>query len=240
VGEMLVTTGATGFKRKVLVAPFNVPISCDGTGTILSRISRLILRDFREYMDGDKRAYVLVAGKHQFFPRRELETIDYRIEDTYRGLYQELRGYLGKPRKTTSDPQPPELTYARYGLWRYVKIAKQKHEPYASLHRAGSNLRGLVRVLLFKRFESSVFAFQETIRRFLRIHDTFLKALDAGFVPAPEDAQSLLYESDRDEEVDLLAQTAECVHDSWRNIAISLIDPATGVLSANTCSHQST
>ena len=123
---------------------------------------------FREYMDGDKRAYVLVAGKHQFFPKRELETIDYSIEDTYRGLYQELRGYLGKPRKTTSDPLPPELTYARYGLWRYVKIAKQKHEPYASLHRAGSNLRGLVRVLLFKRFESSVFAFQETIRRLLK------------------------------------------------------------------------
>jgi superfamily II DNA/RNA helicase len=161
---------------------------------------------FREYMDGDKRAYVLVAGKHQFFPKRELETIDYSIEDTYRGLYQELRGYLGKPRKTTPDPLPPELTYARYGLWRYVKIAKQKHEPYASLHRAGANLRGLVRVLMFKRFESSVFAFQETIRRFLKIHNTFLKALDEGFVPAGEDAQALLYESDHDEEVDLLNQ----------------------------------
>jgi superfamily II DNA/RNA helicase len=161
---------------------------------------------FREYMDGTKRAYVLVAGKHQFFPKRELETVDYSIEDTYRGLYQELRGYLGKPTKTTPDPLPPELTYARYGLWRYVKIAKQKHEPYASLHRAGANLRGLVRVLMFKRFESSVFAFQETIRRFLKIHETFLKALDEGFVPAGEDAQSLLYESDRDEEVDLLAQ----------------------------------
>ena len=161
---------------------------------------------FREYMDGDKRAYVLVAGKHQFFPRRELDTIEYSIEDTYRGLYQELRGYLGKPRKTTSDPLPPELTYARYGLWRYVKIGKQKHEPYASLHRAGANLRGLIRVLLFKRFESSVFAFQETVRRLLKIHNTFLKALDGGFVPAGEDAQTLLYESDRDEEVDLVEQ----------------------------------
>jgi len=57
-------------------------------------------------------------------------------------------------------------------------------KPYASLHRAGANLRGLVRVLLFKRFESSVFAIQETIRRFLKIHNTFLKALDDGFVPA--------------------------------------------------------
>ena len=61
---------------------------------------------FREYMDGDKRAYVLVAGKHQFFPRRELDTIEYSIEDTYSGLYQELRGCLGKPRKTTPRSSP--------------------------------------------------------------------------------------------------------------------------------------
>ncbi len=67
-------------------------------------------------------------------------------------------------------------------------------------------MRGLIRVLLFKRFESSVFAFQETVRRLLKIHNTFLKALDGGFVPAGEDAQTLLYESDRDEEVDLVEQ----------------------------------
>jgi hypothetical protein len=48
---------------------------------------------FKEYLDGKKRAYVIVGGRHQFFPKRELETIEYSIEDTYRGLYQELRGY---------------------------------------------------------------------------------------------------------------------------------------------------
>ena len=135
-------------------------------------------------MDGDKRAYVLVAGSTSFSLSANWTPSNTASKTPIRGLYQELRGYLGKPRKTTSDPLPPELTYARYGLWHYVKIAKQKHEPYASLHRAGANLRGLIRVLLFKRFESSVFAFQETIRRLLRIHNTFLKALDEGFVPA--------------------------------------------------------
>ncbi|MBW2308456.1 MAG: helicase, partial [Deltaproteobacteria bacterium] len=104
---------------------------------------------FREYLDG-RRAYVLVGGKHQFFPRRELETIEYSIEDTYQGLYQELRGYLGKPRKRQSAmPHADELTYARYGLWNYVIKEKKRQEPYSSLHRAGANLRGLMRVLLF-------------------------------------------------------------------------------------------
>jgi len=152
---------------------------------------------FNDYTDGKKRAYVMVAGRHQFFPKRELETITYSIEDTYQGLYQQLRGYIGKARKTIQTKPPVnELTYARYGLWHYVNKEKQKKEPYASLHRAGANLRGLIRVLLFKRFESSVFAFQETIKRLIKIHERFLKALEKGIVPAGEDAQAILYESD--------------------------------------------
>ena len=96
------------------------------------------------------------------------------------------------------------MTYARYGLYHYVDAAKQRREPYASLHRAGSNLRGLVRVLLFKRFESSVYAFRETVRRLLRVHESFVAALDEGMVPAGKEAEKILYESDYSEEAALL------------------------------------
>lgn len=160
---------------------------------------------FREYLDGKRRAYVIVAGKHQFFPKRELETIEYSIEDTYQGLYQELRSYLGKARKSHPlEPIPGELSYARYGLWHFVVKDKQRREPYASLHRAGMNLRGLVRVLLFKRFESSVYAFQETIQRLITVHERFKEALSQGIVPAGEDAQTILYEPNQAEEQDLM------------------------------------
>lgn len=160
---------------------------------------------FRRYLEGHRRAYVMVGGRHQFFPQREMETIEYSIEDTYQGLYQQLRGYLGKPRQG-QPVQPPanELTYARYGLWHYVVQEKQRREPYASLQRAGANLRGLIRVLLFKRFESSVYAFKETVRRLLRVHESFVTALARGIVPAGEEAQAILYESDSLEEIDLL------------------------------------
>lgn len=162
---------------------------------------------WRDYVEGTRKAYVLVAGKHQFFPKRELETIDYSIEETYQGLYQELRGYLGKARKKqTGKPPAGELTFARYGLWHYVDPAKQRHEPYASLHRAGSSLHGLIRILLFKRFESSVFAFQQTLGRLLQIHEVFGKAIKQGFVPAGEEAQSILYEADHQEETQILDQ----------------------------------
>ena len=160
---------------------------------------------FRDYLDGLKRAYVIVGGRHQFFPKRELDTIEYSIEDTYAGLYQQLRGYLGKPRKgRIIEPGSGELTYARYGLYHYVPPSKQRREPYASLHRAGSLLRGLIRVLLFKRFESSVFAFKETIRRLLLVHRRFLEALAQGFVPAGDEAQAILYEPNQAEEQDLM------------------------------------
>jgi superfamily II DNA/RNA helicase len=160
---------------------------------------------FREYLDGKRRAYVFVGGRHQFFPKRDLETIEYSIEETYQGLYQQLRKYLGKSRKgIPGKPPVDELTYARYGLWHYVGKEKQRREPYSSLHRAGANLRGLIRVLLFKRFESSVFAFKETIDKLLKVHERFREALSQGFVPAGEDAQAILYEPNQAEEQDLM------------------------------------
>jgi hypothetical protein len=162
---------------------------------------------FSEYLDGKRKAYVIVAGKHQYFPRRELDTVEYSIEETYQGLYQTLRGYIGRAgggRPTANTKLPDELTYARYGLWHYVKKDKQKKEPYVSLQRAGSNLRGLMRILMFKRFESSVYAFQQTIGRMISMHEHFLDALKEGVVPAGEEAQAILYEPNEAEEQDIV------------------------------------
>lgn len=159
---------------------------------------------FDEYLSGKKSAYVLVDGRRQFFPKRRLETVSYSIEAAYAGLYDELRGYLGKPREPGAEAPEDELTYARYGLWRYVLPAKRDQEPYVTLRRAGFNLRGLIRVLLFKRFESSVYAFRETVRRLLRAHRSFLAALEEGIVPAGEEAESILIESDPDEETQVV------------------------------------
>jgi superfamily II DNA or RNA helicase len=166
---------------------------------------------FAPYRTGQRRAYVLVAGRKQFFPKRRLQTISYSIEDTYAGLYGQLRCYMGSGGRHPGPPGVPadgacrdELTYARYGLWHYVRPGVRDRPPYAELQRAGANLRGLMRILLFKRFESSVHAFRKTVGRLLRTHQAFLAALDNGIVPAGEEAQSLLYESDVDEEQALL------------------------------------
>lgn len=166
--------------------------------------------DAAPYLNGTKRAYVIVAGRHQFFPKRQLETLRYSIEDTYNGLYQTLRGYLGKSRGVRSKPKPgEELTYARYGLWNYVQKEKQKAAPYTDLHRAGVNLRGLIRTMLFKRFESSVEAFRKTLERMIKTHGMFLKSLEEGFVPAGEKAEELLGRGGTIDDTDLLEALGE-------------------------------
>ena len=75
----------------------------------------------RPYLVGEKKAYVMVGGNHQYFPRRELETLRYSIEDTYNGLYDQIRGIITRPGGHKPVLRPgKELTYARYGLWNYV------------------------------------------------------------------------------------------------------------------------
>ena len=154
---------------------------------------------FDDYLNQQRRAYVKIGDTQQFFPRRKLTTVQYSIEETYKGLYQEIREHLGTGRTTTAT----QLTYARYGLWHYVKKGKQEVSPYRDLQSAGRNLRGLIRVLLFKRFESSVYAFKRTISRLLNVHRIFLNALDNGIVAAGEEAQQILYEASNFNEDDI-------------------------------------
>ena len=166
--------------------------------------------NYGPYRRGEKRAYIEVAGNPQFFPKRHLQTIDYNINDTYDGLYDQLLSYIGKAGESSND-EDDQLCYARYGLWNYVIDNKKEEYPYNELHRAGINLRGLMRISLFKRFESSVEAFRRTLNRLIVTHRSFINALDEGIIPAGEQASDLLAESDQMDEkvlVDLLSQVS--------------------------------
>lgn len=161
---------------------------------------RIDPHQFDKYRTGEKKAYVIVAGQQQYFPTRNLETIEYSIDEAYQGLYEEIRLIIGSAgRGQLGSSESEGLTYARYGLWNYVLPRMQNEEHYSTLQSVGANLCGLMRVLLFKRFESSVQAFRETISRLLKSHGRFRLALEEGIVPAGEDAQNLLNDPDEPE-----------------------------------------
>lgn len=180
---------------------------------VLIRRTRIHLLKWGYAKRDDKgRTYVLIKEHGiettKYFPKREDPiTLDYNLEKTYRGLYNKIRSILGRHRKfeeLDTSKMEKELTYARYGLWHYVVEDKKRQAPYTDLHRAGRNLRGLLRVMLFKRFESSVYAFRKSINRLRRIHERFLLAVNEGIIPAGEEAEYLLYESDQYDESQLL------------------------------------
>ncbi len=118
------------------------------------------------------------------FPKRKLTTISYSIDETYNNLYGKIKSAL------------MNLTYARYNLWPYVKEEKREDTIYKDLRKITGLLKGLHKVMLFKRLESSIFAFSKTINRLLKIHKRFLESIDRGIIPAGEEAQDILYQED--------------------------------------------
>jgi len=166
-------------------------------GQVLIRRTRKHVLKYYSESDEAGRQFIRVGGNKNYFPERELETITYCIDDTYSGLYDGIQSRL------------ESLTYAKYGLYNYVKLEHKEEEPYRQLHQIGKNLKGLMRSLLFKRFESSVYAFRETVNRLVQLHDFFLKALDNNFVAAGDDISRLIYDSDREEETHLIHEIEE-------------------------------
>lgn len=108
------------------------------------------------------------------FPQRKSgdeQCLRYSINDTYGGtLYKQILGTL------------VSLTYAPYALASYLTEDGMKDPRVAGIKRSGASIRGLYKVLLLKRLESSVVAFKRTLQRlFSRLSDC-LNSLDRGFV----------------------------------------------------------
>lgn len=116
------------------------------------------------------------------FPKRQLNTATYDINDTYYQFYDKIRLTL------------QELTYARYDLWEYVLPDKKEVEPYSQLKKVIGTLRVFHKINLFKRLESSIYAFRKSIENLLNIHQKFLTIIEEkNIVPAGELIQDRIY-----------------------------------------------
>ena len=132
-------------------------------------LQQVLIRRTRSHI---KKHYAdsLINGALIEFPTRKLNRLDYSIDETYNGLYSDILKKIA------------ELEYARYSIGLYLQDELKERQPYARLARAGRSLRGLMRILLLKRFESSVEAFRSTVRGMIRMHERFLAVLQEGYV----------------------------------------------------------
>jgi len=156
---------------------------------MIRRTRRYVLKQYGNE-DSNGRKYLLVGDEKKYFPERKMKTERYDIDKVYQRKYQTIVDYLAKPSLDASQG----LTLARYSLGLYVKPEYQDDALYKELGTAGKKLIGLVRVLLLKRMESSIAAFQKSMNHFINTHKIFLKLIDEKIIPIGDVSYKEMYE----------------------------------------------
>ncbi|MEA1894505.1 MAG: SNF2-related protein [Euryarchaeota archaeon] len=133
-------------------------------GDVLNEISIRRTRDYiiRNYPDAT------VYGKKIRFPKRELENVDYRLDDAYMGMYDEI-----------SDVITNKLKMPNYRLLQYKKEEKLTRTEEFDLGRMMA-LEGIFRTILLKRLESSIEAFRRSIRKHIIFLINIKKYMENG------------------------------------------------------------
>ena len=136
-----------------------------GDANIEDLISQVFIRrtrsDIKEYYPDEKIIFPERKGPYR---------VDYSIDEVYEGgLYEKLKSLINR------------LKYARYNLGNYVKEEAFLPDELQELQRlkvAWQNLQRLVRINLFRRLESSVQAFRDTVNTQLKIYKGFKEILE--------------------------------------------------------------
>ena len=128
--------------------------------------------------DRDQKYIEFSDGSRSYFPTRKPKTLAFEIDekdpsDIYARLYSDHVVSLIN-----------DLTLPRYGLANYI-IPKPKQPPTGQeekviddLSKAGRRLMGFCRTGLFKRLESSAFAFFQSVQRHILRNYIFIHALE--------------------------------------------------------------
>ncbi|MEO0089344.1 MAG: helicase-related protein [candidate division WOR-3 bacterium] len=160
-----------------------------GKANIEDLIAQIFIRrtrsDIREYYPDEKIVFPERKGPYR---------IDYSIDEVYPGgLYDELKKLI------------KELTYARYNLGNYAIPEKFDLDELQRLSVAWRNLQRLVQINLYRRIESSVAAFRDTIKNHLKIHDGFKRILEKEkkvWVGDLDELEDFIERLENDEEVE--------------------------------------
>ena len=158
---------------------------------MIRRTRKYVLDTYGILDNASGRKYIVLNKKTQdkvFFADRELDNVTYDIEKVYNKNFEKITNYL---KKDAVDG----LTLARFGLGLYVKKDKRdSNKIYQKLWSNGKGLRGLMRILLLKRMESSIASFKRTIYKIKTANEIFLGIMENGKIPIGKLAQKIMYD----------------------------------------------
>ncbi len=178
---------------------------------LVRRTRSFIQENYADTDPENGRRYLTFAdGSRSYFPTRVPKTLKFKIDDTDEGdQYAQLYS-------SAVVEKINRLTLPRYGLGNYV--LERPHDPpttaeakvIADLSRAGKRLMGFCRTNLFKRLESSGFAFVQSVERHILRNFVYLHAIENG-LPLPIGTQdaALLDSRFTDADHDLYADDEE-------------------------------
>lgn len=149
-----------------------------------------------------KRKDILNSSEENLvFPKRKLETINYSMDKNFSNnkSYEKIRFIIGDKSLSTFKGLD-RLKYTRYSLGSYLKDGAKSYPKYAQLSSVGKQLSGLMKILLFKRFESSVKSFYVTVSDMIERHERFVELIEKENIIAVGDKsnQILLKYSEED------------------------------------------
>ena len=185
------------------------------------RRTRSFIKENYALTDETGRKYLEFSdGRRSYFPDRIPRTVKFTLEGSDTDLYSRLYS-------ESIVEMINQLNLPRYGLGNYV-VTKHKQPPtdteqrqLNALFRGGRRLMGFSRTNLFKRLESSGFAFVQSIERHILRNFIYLYALEQGFdIPIGTQDADLLDTSNNDEDADSVAamfdtETEDDVDDSF-------------------------
>ncbi|HNZ60945.1 MAG TPA: helicase-related protein [Methanofastidiosum sp.] len=173
----------------------------DGDPTLLSDLlNEISVRRTRDYIVKNyPEAFVTINNEEKriIFPKRELENINYSLEETYAGLYREI-----------SEIITNKLTMAYYRLLDYKKDEElTKEEEF--LRGRMIAIEGIFSTILLKRLESSIEAFRISIGKHIDFLTTFKKYILEGKLVTKEFFSKYLMNLDEELEDEELIQSLE-------------------------------
>lgn len=126
-------------------------------------LNQIMVRRTRQYVQKEY-PNEKIDGKPIKFPERKLHTLEYQLDDTYRGLYEEITEVIEE-----------DLNMAYYQIEGYRKDSSSIDEFELGRMQA---LSGIFRTILLKRLESSVDAFCKSVKSQIDFLQTFKRYLD--------------------------------------------------------------
>jgi superfamily II DNA or RNA helicase len=183
---------------------------------LFNLLEEVVIRRTRSFI---RKAYpeATIAGMRIHFPKRELRTVRYNLEETYHGIYDFIVGAV------------ESLRLAPYNLEEFKKSKAEIDEFEAGREKA---LVGIFKSRYLKRFESSVEAFRISIRRALAFIQTFESyMLDGRLLKSSDFHKALRYLEREDSEDDAmpssLADELDANEDAKRVLeGMATVDPS--------------